>query len=47
MTPAGEALGADTPKVALMQLVRRFSALSFMPFILRGALALLHRPPGW
>lgn len=46
MTLAGEALGADTPKVALMQLVRLFSVLSFMPFILRGALTLLNRPPG-
>ena len=46
MTLAGEALGADAPKVALMQLVRMFSVLSFMPFILRAALNLLHRPPG-
>lgn len=46
MTLAGEALGADTPKVALMQLVRLFSVMSFMPFILRAAINLLNRPPG-
>lgn len=46
MTLAGEALGADAPKVALMQLVRMFSVISLMPFILRAALNLLNRSPG-
>jgi len=46
MTLAGEAVGADPAKVALMQLGRLFSVISFMPFILKAAMNLLSRPPG-
>lgn len=46
MTLAAEALGADPAKVAVMQLLRLFSVLSFMPFLLRAAVLLLNRPSG-
>jgi len=46
MTLAGEAVGADPAKVALIQLGRLFSVISFMPFILKAAMNLLSRPPG-
>ncbi|MEA4882284.1 MAG: AbrB family transcriptional regulator [Clostridia bacterium] len=35
MTLAAQALGADTPKVALLQSLRLISIISFMPIVLR------------